>query len=259
MDSPALSRRETVAAVIPTKNALPLLRACLESVRWCDEIIVVDMFSTDGTVEAAREFPQCRVIQREAYIYDNFNAGMDAASTDWIIRLDSDEALTPELASELEERLRSADPTVAGFRAPVQLYFFGQRIHGAFARDSRETMFRKGAARYPVRSEHEGLVTTGRWLTCKGAYVHRTNPTVGSWIRKMDYYSDRDIERLAAPVRPSPARGIYVAIRMFLRMYFRLGCWRDGYAGFIVAWGTAFSMLILDAKMWEAWRRSHSS
>lgn len=254
MASPAAPRAERVAAVIPTKDAMPLLRACLDSVAWCDEIVVVDMFSTDGTVELCRQYAQCRVIQRDGYIFENFNVGMDAATAEWIIRLDSDEALTSELGRELQGILARPDPGVAGYFAPVELYFFGEQVRGGFARSKRHIMFRRGAARYSVRSEHEAMDITGRWLTCNGAYVHRTNPTVGSWLKKLDYYCDRDVERLTDPRLPSVLRGLYVSTRMFFRMWLRLGCWKDGYAGFVTSWMMAFMLLLLDAKIWEAWK-----
>src|SRR5437016_13512356 len=93
--------KQTVAAVIPTKNVADFIGGALESLRFCDEVIIVDMFSTDDTQKICESYPNVRFFQRQDYIYGNFNFGMEQARSQWIIRLDSDERLSPELQDEI--------------------------------------------------------------------------------------------------------------------------------------------------------------
>jgi glycosyltransferase involved in cell wall biosynthesis len=93
--------RQTVAVIIPTKNVAAFFRPTLESIRFADEVIVVDMSSTDGTTSLCTEYANVKVIDKVDYIYANVNTGFDAATTDWVIRLDSDEVLTAALQDEI--------------------------------------------------------------------------------------------------------------------------------------------------------------
>src|SRR5690242_3676391 len=100
-----MNRRSTVAVVIPVFNVERIVKPTLESVKWCDEIIIVDMFSTDRTKEICTSYPNCRFFEKKGYIYENVNYGIDQAKSDWIIRLDSDEVVSPELRKSIEEVL----------------------------------------------------------------------------------------------------------------------------------------------------------
>src|SRR5215212_640490 len=93
----AASGRRTLSVVIPTLNVEAIIGRCLEAVRWADEVVVVDMFSTDQTRAICERFPNVRFIPRRDYIFANVNHGMEVATGDWVMRLDSDEVLTPEL------------------------------------------------------------------------------------------------------------------------------------------------------------------
>src|SRR5215212_9456427 len=95
--------RRTLSVVIPTLNVEAIIGRCLEAVRWADEVVIVDMFSTDRTREICEGFPNVRFKQRRDYIFANVTYGMEVAIGDWVMRLDSDEVLTPELAREIQE------------------------------------------------------------------------------------------------------------------------------------------------------------
>src|SRR5713101_2099961 len=93
--------RQTLSVVIPTLNVEAIIARCLEALRWADEVVVVDMFSTDRTREICESYPNVRFLQKQDYIFANVNYGMEAATGDWVMRLDSDEVPTPELAREI--------------------------------------------------------------------------------------------------------------------------------------------------------------
>ena len=244
--------RDNVGAVIPTKNVANIVRPTLDSLRFCDEVVVVDMFSTDDTREVCESYPNVRFLQREDYIYGKFNYGVDRLTTDWVIRLDSDEVISDRLRDSI---LAVLENNVAGFQAYealCHLYFFGKRMHHGFGNHWRTVLFRRGFARYAVRSEHEGLTLEGPQGRLEGHYSHFTNPTISSWIAKLNYYSDRDVERDPNPTPASRSRVLYQTVRNFQRMYLR-PYWliRDGYFGFVVAGISAFAIFLQHAKAWE--------
>lgn len=248
--------RETVAAVIPNKNSARTIRATLESLRFCDEVVVVDMFSTDDSKRICAEFPNVRVLERQDYIYANFNFGVDQARTDWIVRLDSDEVLSPELQESIVRVLEGGGGTGGErfdcYDAFCHLYFFGKRLRHGFGNQWRNTLFRKGVASYQANSEHEHLTVTVPVGRLAGHYDHFTNVTIARWIEKINYYTDRDVERVKDPRPTGRWRVTYMVLRNFQRLYFRPG-WlvRDGYLGFVVAGVAAFALFIQYAKIWE--------
>lgn len=248
--------RETVAAVIPTKNVAHIMRPTLDALGFCDEVIVVDMFSTDDTRQVCESYPNVRFVQRQGYIYDNFNFGVDQATTDWILRIDSDEVVSPELRQAILEVLEGrGEPGVECYSAAEHLHMFGFRMrHGYGSKVWRHTLFRKGAARYLARSEHEDLHSDQPWLPLRGHYDHFTSPTLSDFVRKIDYYTERDVERW--PAERGKVLGAVGMLRQVLVWWLRFyihpyKAHRDGMPGFAVSVIGAFSIILLELKKWE--------
>lgn len=248
----------TVAAVIPTKNVAEIIGGTLESLRFCTEVIVVDMFSTDGTRAVCESYPNVRFFERQDYIYGNFNFGVTQATSDWIIRLDSDERLSVELQQEIRTLLAS-EPDCDVYDAPFTSYFLGHPIrHGSgWEQPVRKTLFRKGTLLYRVESEHEDLtpvndapLKTGH---LRGRYHHFSTPSVSTFIKKLDYYSERDFERSTPEqIRVIPPWRLMIAVsRYFFRQYVTDRGYRDGYAGFALCSLNAVYRLVHELKAWE--------
>ncbi len=255
-----MNGRQTVSVIIPTYNVESIIRRCLDAVRWADAVIIVDMFSEDGTVAACEEFSNVRVFQRKDYIFSNVNFGLDQATSDWVIRLDSDEVIDPALQASIQKALCDPDPKINGYYFPSVQYIFGEPMHhgvGLPRLNQRKCMFRRGTARYECKAEHEDITATEPFGVLDGYYEHFTNHTVHEFIRKMNYYTEKDIERLAdselAPAKP--LKVWYRAIRMFILFYFQWQGYKDGYLGFYssIARGPLY-VFATEAKIWEAWR-----
>ncbi|MCR9205627.1 MAG: glycosyltransferase family 2 protein [Halobacteriovoraceae bacterium] len=247
--------RKTVACVIPVKNVEKIIRGAIDSVAFCDEVILVDMFSTDKTKEIANEYPNVRFFERQSYIYDNFNFGMDKAKSEYIIRLDSDERLSPKLQEEILSAL-SEKETKEIYKAPYYSYFLGKALlnGGKFA--TREILFKKGVLRYPVKTEHDGFENiSGRNIEpgiFQGAYEHYSCPSIKKYIEKINYYSEKDIERLEKNTKVfSPLRIVYASTRYFFRNYFSHGGYKDGYHGFCIALLDSMYFATNFLKIWE--------
>lgn len=255
------SGRATLTVVIPTKNAAHLLEACLASVAWADEIIVVDMFSRDATAAVCARHSQCRLLQREDYIFGNVNFGFDQATGDWVMRLDTDERITPELAAEIQEILVDPPADVAGYEFHERRFSLGRELlHGAGRVHYRKMMFRRGAARYRVEHEHEDLETSGTWLRSQQAYVHYAYATVADYLSKTNYYTDRDVERAALPERaPHVARALLEPARAAYLYLLKFQGYKDGWLGVLDGGMRAYYQFTFWMKLRERWERERGT
>jgi glycosyltransferase involved in cell wall biosynthesis len=249
--------RQTLTVAIPSKDAAHLLRDCLASVAFADEIIVVDMHSTDGTSELCAEYPQCRMIEREGYIFENVNAAFDSAVSDWVLRIDTDERLTPELGAEIQAILADPPSGVTGFEFWECAFVLGRRLeHGRGRKHFRKMLFRRGMARYPVRREHEDLETSGTWLRCEHPYIHLNYVSVAQYLEKMNYYTEKDVERMTLPDSAPPVwHGMRETARAFYQYYLRNQGFRDGWVGFVDSSMHGIYQLVQWAKIRERWKR----
>jgi glycosyltransferase involved in cell wall biosynthesis len=268
------SQRQTLSVVIPVLNVEDKIARCLEALAWADEVVVVDMFSTDRTEEICQSYPNVVFLQNMDYIFANVNYGIDHACGDWIMRLDSDEVVTPELAAEIQtEVLAKPDLPYSGFAVPNKVYFFGKWIRYGVAYDAtngpewigygfRRILFRRGTARYECKREHEDLQTTGEYGRLRGHYDHFSHRTVSEWIRKMNYYTDKDVERmdvLAPDFRvPKPGKTLIALAKVFFDLYIRRKGHKDGIHGFMTCALNTLYILVERCKVWEKhWRLTH--
>lgn len=260
MTMASTSSRATLTVVIPTRNVAHIIADCLASVAWADEILVIDMSSTDGTQAICSGFDRCRVIDRHDYIFGNVNHGIDQATSDWILRLDSDERITPELAVEIQGILADPAPSADGYLCWERIFILGRELrHGFGRRHHRRILFRPGVARYAVAREHEDLEWTGHWEETEHGYVHLNYRSVAHYLQKMDYYIEKDLDRTELPeTTPSAWRGILEAARAFYYYYLKLQGFRDGWVGLLDASMRAIYQWVAYAKLRERWERAHA-
>lgn len=256
-------------------NVEPIIGRLLDALAWADEVVIVDMFSTDGTEAICRSYPNVAFYQNRDYIFANFNFGQERAHGDWVLKLDSDEVPTPEMAKEIVDTVLTPGVAVqfTGFLVPNRVYFYGKWLRFGVAWDPvrcpegglsySPKLFRRGTARHECRSEHEQLTTSGKYGVLTHPYDHFSHPTVSGWIAKMNYYTDRDVERMEMTEpgfrAPRPARTIIAVAKVFLEHYVGRRGYRDGIHGFITCALNAAYLLVLRCKIWERhWRLTHA-
>lgn len=257
---------KTISVIIPTFNVEKIISRCLDALKWADEVVVVDMFSTDRTREICESFPNVSFYQNKDYIFANVNYGIDHAKGDWLMRLDSDEVVTPELAQEIREKVLSLeDDGNSGYWVPSRVYFFGKWIKYGMAYDSRrkgsgygyrKILFKKGTARYECKREHEDLTVTGEYGCLEHPYDHYSHDSISTWLSKMNYYTDRDTERIEEDI---PARlGAFFALKMvlmpvrdFFKLYVQLRGYKDGMHGLVVCLLNSMYAFVDRSKAWE--------
>ena len=152
----------SLTALVTTLNEEELLAGCLESLSWCDEVLVVDSFSTDRTEAIARSFPNVRFV---AHTYHGSaaqkNWAMDRIESEWILILDADERCTPELRDEILALL-SANPEHNAYTLARKVFFLGKHIRfSGWQRDQVIRLVKRGAARYPNRRVHADMLVRG--------------------------------------------------------------------------------------------------
>jgi glycosyltransferase involved in cell wall biosynthesis len=256
-----------LSVVIPVFNEENKIAHCLDALKWADEVIIVDMFSTDRTREICISYPNVYFLQKKDYIYANVNYGIDMAKGDWIMRLDADEIVSPELAQEIQtDILAKDDIAFDGYYVPNRVFFFGKWIKYGVAYDTRfgkdrigyghrRSIFRKGMARYECKREHEDLAVQGQWGVLHGHYDHFSHTTVSGWIAKMNYYTDRDIERMdvmSPEFRlPGTHKTLAALVKVFYDLYIKRKGYKDGLHGFMTCSLNTIYILVERCKIWE--------
>ena len=264
--------RKKITVVIGTYNVERIIGRCLDALRWADEVNIVDTCSTDRTRELCARYPNVRFYEREEWLNPNINYGIERASHEWILRLDSDEVVTPELAAEIQEEvLTEKSPQYSGFHVPSRVHFFGKWIkYGpAFQRGSRvpgeayrKMLFRKGTASYRCESQHEDMTTLGEYGFLKNIYLHYSHDSISQWIGKMNLYTDVDARLVPLEqISFKPffrLRLLYWLVQNFYGLYVRNHGHRDGFHGFVVCLLHAWYPIIQQLKLWEKkWKAEH--
>lgn len=249
--------RQSLSVVVICCNEEDRIRDCLESVRWADEIVVVDSMSTDRTIELAREFTD-RVIQRPwpGYVAQK-NFALEQAKSDWVLSIDADERVSPELRKEIEAVLEAPSGDVAGFDMPRHTFYLGRWVnHGGWYPDRKVRLVRRGLAQWEGDDPHDKLAARGAVGRLRGDLVHHTYRNFSHQIRIIDSFSNVVVGKYADDYAKY-RRGAIVPLMFvhpplkFLECYaWKLG-FLDGLPGFIIAVASAFYVFAKYVKAWE--------
>jgi glycosyltransferase involved in cell wall biosynthesis len=195
-----------LTGIVPALNEEQNLEECLESFKEiCDEIIVIDSFSSDATVEIAKRYTD-RVYQRKWADYRTFlNFAMPRARHRWLLIVDCDERVSPGLRAEIRARVDAEGDGADGFRMLRVNHFMGRRIrHGGWDDDYIYRFFRKGRGGPRDREVHPGIVIDGKIEALDGAMLHFPYPTLEDYLGKFNRYTSaaaRDRLRAGRRVR----------------------------------------------------------
>lgn len=246
-----------ISAIIPTFNEEVHIREAIESVLWCDEIIVVDSFSLDKTVEIVKSFPQVRLLQHEyEHSAAQKNWTIPQATHPWIFLLDADERPTPELVKEVKSVVQTETPFSA-FWIYRRNNFMGKRInYSGWQSDKVIRLFKKDECRYQNKHVHAEIETKGGISMLREKLIHYTYKDLNSYLKKADRYTTWGaIDRFEKFQRQGRTIGLpYLFFRplgRFVRHYFwRLGI-LDGTHGFVVSALAAYNVYIRAVKIWR--------
>jgi len=248
-------KRPVLAVVIITLNEERNLGGCLESVRWVDEIVVVDAQSVDQTVDIARRYTNKVFVRSWPGFGPQKNFAMDQTSADWVLIVDADERVTDSLRREILELLRAGQPPdVAGFEIPRRNFFYGQWIRGGgIYPDYQLRLIRRSAGRYDEVLLHERLQLKGSILRLRSPLDHHSVPSIRDHVRKMAQYTTLGgLEKLKTRSRVTPLEVAGNHLGTIFKTYVLRGGFRDGVRGIIVALFAGMHTFVKYAKTWEA-------
>ena len=236
--------------VIAARDEAANIEACVASVGWAREVIVVENDSSDDTIERAVRAGARVVSHPFITIGAQRNAAIERAACDWILVVDADERATPELAGEIRELLGGTNTNEA-YRVPRRNFFLGREIrHGGWGDDRPVRLFRS-TLRYDGSRVHEHVEVKGEVGNVKEPLEHTPYASLDDYFVKFDRYSrwwaeDRYERGRSANVWSVVARPPARFVSMFLR-----GGWRDGAAGAVLSCLAAASVMAKYARLWE--------
>jgi glycosyltransferase involved in cell wall biosynthesis len=246
--------RQRCSVTIITLNEERNIRDCLASVRWADEIIVVDSGSTDHTLEIAREY-QAKVFSNPwKGMREQKNFAAEKATSPWVFNIDADERLTPEGQQEILDTL--AAPKADAYEVPRQNFFLGKWMrHGGWFPDEVIRLYRKDKGTYGGINPHAGVVlnsgTVGRLRT---PLVHYTYTSFAHYISKQYPYADAAARELAnrGKLPAIPTLQIFIkTFWKFIEVYLIKRGFLDGTHGLVAAFGSTFAAYMKQARLWE--------
>lgn len=248
---------EKLTVLIPCKDEIANIAACVDSVRdLADEILVADSGSTDGTLEWVQTDPDCRVIRREFIDSGDFkNWAIPQARHRWVLIVDADERITPELANEVRRCLNDA-PKHHAFAISRHNHFMGHPVrYTSWGRDQVVRLIRRDRCRYRLHTDHSEIdLPASRVGHLQAKMVHFTCWDYDRYLRKIMRYTEQQAELwYQQGRRPSAMKMLTTGPLRFVRCYvINLG-FLDGVVGLQVAMLTGFYSFLKQAKLWRRW------
>lgn len=222
-----------VSAVIITRNESRNIRRTLSRLYWCDEIVIVDSYSTDDTVAICREFG-CRIYFKE---FEGYGAqkkfAVEQALNEWVLCLDADEVLSEGLIREITREFQN-DPDCAGFQLPMNLVFLGKEFrHGKESQRYFLRLFRKSKGNFNEARVHEKIELEGKMGKMNHSLQHYSYNSLRHWIEKMDRYTTLGAEEAVKKGKNKSIWALIFALPYyFIRYYFLERNFLNGLEGF---------------------------
>ena len=242
-----------LSVITLTLNEEANIGTCLESVKWADELIIVDSGSTDKTVTIARQYG-ASVCSSDWEGYGHAkNRALTRVTKDWVLWLDADERVTPELADEIRTIVSSGTNDIAGYSVARRAYFLGRWIkHCGWYPARVVRLFRRDKGRFAEKKVHEYLILDGPVATLRHDLFHFTDPNLFHYFQKFNRYTSLAAEEMYSEGREFRFSDLFLRpFFTFVRMYFlRLG-FLDGIHGLILCAASSSYVFTKYAKLWE--------
>jgi glycosyltransferase involved in cell wall biosynthesis len=247
-------RKFTISIVIATKNEEKMIKDCLNSVKWADEIILIDDYSEDKTVEIAKKFGAKVFLHKWLGFSGQKNYGFRKARGDWVLFLDADERVTAELKDEILGEINKTKNLFSGYDIPRLNNILGKDMYfGGWYPDYQRRLVRREKFRGWRGKLHEEMIISGEIGVLKNNIYHITHRSISWMVNKSIIYSKIEAEELFRHNHPKMTwwRFFRPMIQEFLYRLVRKMGWRDGIRGWIEAIYQSFSRFLVYAYLWE--------
>jgi (heptosyl)LPS beta-1,4-glucosyltransferase len=246
-----------VTAVIAAHDESANIEACIASLEWVSEVIVVENDSIDDTIDRARGAGATVISPKFTTIGAARNHAIARAKTPWILVVDADERCTPELAAEISQVVEKP-AQYSAFRIPRRNFFLGKEIrHGGWGTDRPVRLFKR-ELRYNASLVHEHVEVTGATGELRSPLIHYTYVSLEQYFEKFNRYSRWWAEQNHARGRKTSAAAVVLRPpARFVRMYLLKGGFLDGAHGLVLACLAAASVMAKYARLWNLSLRKH--
>lgn len=243
----------TLGVVIITKNEEKNIGRCLESVKWANEIIVVDSGSTDKTIDIAKSY-QARIYNQPWLGFGlQKNKAINYCTSDWVLSLDADEEVSAVLRESIQQAIKDNSHNLYQFKRLSQ--FCGRWIqHGDWGRDIITRLFKRGVAYFSEDIVHEKLIFKEKAKIISGMLYHYSQPHIAVSLKKMNEYSNNTASVLFAKGRKASLlkASLHKHWTFFRSFVMRCG-FLDGGRGYLIAKLSAYGAYFKYIKLWEKW------
>ena len=240
--------KNKITATIITRNEEANIERCLNSIDWVDEIVVVDSFSTDKTIEICEKY-KCKIIQTEWKGFGKTKKyAVDASSNNWIFSIDADEEVTNELKNKILSIL--VNPEFEGYKIKRTSYYLGTQIkYCGWDRDFPLRLFNRKNGNFDNKEVHESVIINGQKGKLNEVIHHYTYPTISSHISKMNRYTDLSL--IQQKKRYSILSAVIFGINKFFKMYLLQRGFLDGKVGFLLCLNSSYGIFLKYIKTWQ--------
>ena len=243
----------SVSAIVVCFNEEDRIEDCLKSLEWCDEIVMVDSYSTDRTPEIGRRYTE-KFFQREWRGYRDQKAYAHSLATrDWVLLIDSDERVSEELRREIAAALADDKKEFAGYAIPRLVYYLGRWWRrGGWYPDYDVRLFRRDRATWGGIDPHEKVIVDGKVRRLQSPLHHFTYRSIDDHINRINRFtsiSSAELQKSGGHWRLSDAL-LRPAVRFFRSYVIKRG-FMEGFAGFYVALTASVYVFLKYAKLWE--------
>ncbi|MBI5358754.1 glycosyltransferase family 2 protein [Candidatus Amesbacteria bacterium] len=244
-----------LSAIVITLNEETMIEDCLISLKFADEIIVVDTGNTDKTNIISKGFKAKIVKSQPGSGYNNFrNDGLKSAKGDWILYVDADERVTPLLAQEIEQII-CTDSLFSAYRLPRRNFYLGKEMKfGGWGNDKVVRLYKKEKLRGYEHALHEQPMVEGEIGDLENSLVHFSHRDLESMLEKTLLFTGYESDLRLKSNHPAVVswRLCRVMLTEFWHRFIKLQAWRDGVEGIIDGIFQVFNMFVIYARLWEA-------
>ena len=250
-----MSKREPISVFVTTLNNGRTLGACLESVKWADELLVLDSYSHDNTEDVARSYGAKFCEQKFLGYGPQKQLAMEMTENRWVMLMDADEMLTPELAAEIQALLEHG-PTADGYTMRRRELLYWQMAHVGTHHTRFLRLFDKTKGKFSDKAVHGDVkVPDGKIEELDGLFYHFGDVDIHARAEKFNKYSTGIVaERVVQGKKTSPWRMLFYPPLFFLRMYVLHRNFLSGWAGFVSSANAAYYAFLKCAKNYEHWQ-----
>jgi len=242
-----------ISFLLPTYNCEKSIRTTLESIKWADEIVIIDSFSTDNTLSIVKEYTE--LIFQHEYINSAHqkNNAIQFCNHEWIFQIDSDETLEEKAEEIIRNAINNADENTHCFKMPRKNHVLGKWVkYGGLYPDWEYRLFRKNKGRWLEKEVHSRVVVKGKTILLDTSIIHNGMPNISKQVSNLDRYSRYEADELKKKnVQFSWIRWLISPPIIFFKKYIIQKGILDGWRGFFLAAYSAIYIFMSHAKLKE--------